>query len=116
MVPPPVAPPGKCAVHSPPLRRSTTAPGVSQVLRPSLVVKADQISSSEAGTVVSKRRAFSGAACLVTWTRVWAQSGSARREEQETGHNSWLTVQVNHRENKNASANNAGRTPGSCTN
>src|SRR3954462_5056194 len=59
MVPPPVLPSGKCAVHSPPGRRSTTAPGVSHVLRPSLVANACQTAARGAGTAMVRTKALS---------------------------------------------------------
>src|SRR5579859_6295884 len=91
MVPPPVLPPGKCAVHSPPFRRSTTAPGVSQVLKPSLVVNACHTAARDAGIVISRTSALSGtallgAACLVVFSGLWAKAiaAVANRHRQRT--------------------------------
>src|SRR4051812_29992756 len=99
MVPPPVPPPGKWAVHSPPFRRSTTAPGVSQVLSPSLVVKEVQTASSVARTFTAKSSAF-GVGCLVTLTDPCPKSVRARTSERIAIFmdfpNCWLIVQVNH--------------------
>ena len=71
---PPVFPPGKCAVHSPPGRKSTTVPGVSHVLKPALVVNACQTAARGAGTVTSKVRTRSGVACRVTLSAFWPKA------------------------------------------
>jgi hypothetical protein len=70
MVPPPVFPTGKCAVHSPPGRNSTTAPGVSHVLEPALVVSACQTAARGAGIVT---------ACMVTMSRRPRSNGDTIR-------------------------------------
>ena len=64
MLPPPVLPPGKCTIHSPPGLSSTIEFGASQVLSPSLVENACHTSARGAGTVISTRSIFSDAFAL----------------------------------------------------
>jgi hypothetical protein len=64
MFPPPVLPPGKCTIHSPPGFSSTFEFGASQLLNPSLVANAFHTSALGAGTVISTRSIFSDAFAL----------------------------------------------------
>src|ERR1700759_3235239 len=86
MVPPPVLPPGKWQSQSPPGRRSTVALGVSQVIKPSLVVKAFQTSGSGAGIVRAISRtspdgasAFAGMVGVAAFVEGWAARLEATR-------------------------------------